>query len=60
MTELNPEGDDRREWGGGEACHGHSRVISVPKKKGDFPGDTVVRTQCFHRGGPEFDPWSGN
>ena len=26
----------------------------------EFPGSLVVKTQCFHRCGPEFDPWSGN
>ena len=26
----------------------------------EFPGDPLVRTPCFHRQGPGFDPWLGN
>ena len=30
------------------------------KRGGDFSGDLVVRTWCFHCREPSFDPWLGN
>ena len=27
---------------------------------GEFPGSSVLRTQCFHCHGPKFNPWLGN
>ena len=34
----------------------HFKIIN----SGDFPGGSVVRTQCFHCQGLRFNPWSGN
>ena len=37
-----------------------SEVLLSEMDSGDFPGNPVVRTVCFHWGGPGFDPWLGN
>lgn len=45
------------------SCYlGHHIQLSAKKYKHarEFPGGSVVKTQCFHCQGPWFDPWSGN